>query len=453
MSPSAEPLPTPVARPFFSAVTAFRSGEDSPRAFLDRCLESVDEFEPTVGAFVHMDVKAAEQAADLASRRWRDGKPLSPIDGMPVGIKDIIETADMPTQCGSPYFEGHRSGRDSASVMALRQAGAVILGKTVTTEFAGPSPLGDTRNPWDPRRTPGGSSSGSAAAVACGMVTAALGTQVIGSMVRPASYCGVVAFKGTVGSINRGGSHDGLSQSVHGPLAASLEDAWLVARTIADRVGGDPGYPGLFGPADPPDPAKPRKVAVLRTAGWPVADAGARRAFESAIERLASAGVEIATAESLPLVAEVEDAILSAGEVSLGIVGYETIWPLGAYRELDRSKLSKTASDRLDAAQAMTLDDYRTLLAQRERVRAVFAGLAPECDAALTLSATGPAPLGIEWTGDTVFNTPASLLGVPALNLPVLSVDGLPLGLQAIGFADRDSDLLGTGRWLIGALA
>src|SRR5438445_13235632 len=168
----------------------------------------------------------------------------------------------MPTQMGSPLFAGWRGERDAAAVYALREAGAVIVGKTVTTEFAATHPRG-TRNPHDPRRTPGGSSSGSAAAVATGMVPAALGTQVVGSILRPASFCGCVGFKPTVGAINRGGSHDGLSQSVHGPIAASLPEAWQVAYEIAERAGGDPGFPGLYGPATPPAPLQPRKLAVL----------------------------------------------------------------------------------------------------------------------------------------------------------------------------------------------
>src|SRR4029077_8320698 len=154
-----------------------------------------------------------------SNERWRAGKPLSPIDGMPIGIKDIIETRDMPTEQGSPLFTGYRTERDAASVAALREAGAVIVGKTVTTEFAATEPRG-TRNPWDQGRTPGGSSSGSAAAVGAGVVSAALGTQVMGSIVRPASYCGCVGFKPSVGGINRGGSHDELSQSCMGVLAA-----------------------------------------------------------------------------------------------------------------------------------------------------------------------------------------------------------------------------------------
>src|SRR5208337_58967 len=185
--------------------------------------------------------------------RWRGGRPLSPIDGMPIGIKDIIETADMPTEQGSPLFVGWRTGRDAASVAALREAGAVILGKAVTTEFASTEPRG-THNPWDTKRTPGGSSSGSAAAVGCGMVPAALGTQVVGSIIRPASFCGCVGYKPSVGAINRGGSYDYFSQSCTGLLAASLEDAWAAARETAARAGGDPGFAPLLGPLATPPP-------------------------------------------------------------------------------------------------------------------------------------------------------------------------------------------------------
>jgi Asp-tRNA(Asn)/Glu-tRNA(Gln) amidotransferase A subunit family amidase len=194
-------------KPYLSAATQFATSNDTPRDLLERCLAAITEFEPQIGAFVHLDIPAAQQAADRSTERWRAGRPLSPIDGMPIGIKDIIETADMPTQMGSPLFDGYRSERDAASVVALRAAGAIIVGKTVTTEFAASEPRG-TRNPWDPRRTPGGSSSGSAAAVAAGMLSTALGTQVIGSTIRPASYCGCVGFKPSVGALNRLGTHD-----------------------------------------------------------------------------------------------------------------------------------------------------------------------------------------------------------------------------------------------------
>ena len=442
----------PAVRPFFSATSDFKSGKDTPRAFLDRCLASVAEFEPSVGAFVHIDIEAAKTAADRSSERWRQGKPFSRIDGMPVGIKDIIETIDMPTQCGSPLYEGWRSGRDAASVAALRQAGAVILGKTVTTEFAATVPRG-TRNPWDPQRTPGGSSSGSAAAVATGMVSAALGTQVIGSILRPASFCGVVGFKPTIGAINRGGSHDGLSQSAHGPLAASLQDAWLVAREIANRAGGDPGFPGLYGPAEPPAAKKPKRLALLETTGWMVAQPAARAAFEAALGKIRAAGVELVGRQGHGGIAALETVLERATDISRQINGWESIWPLNTYRAKDASKVSEIMLARLAEAEAMTLDGYRALLAERERVRAEYAKLAADFEAVVMLSAPGPAPVGLGSTGNPVFNVPATLLGAPAVTLPVLSVEGLPLGFQAVGYADGDAALFSAAAWLRDLLA
>src|SRR5258707_5873638 len=245
-------------RPFHRARHMFAVGRDSPSALVEKCLTGIAELEPEICAFVHRNEEAARGAAALSTQRWRDGKSLSLIDGMPVGIKDIVETMDMPTEMGSPLYKGWRSRRDAATIAALREAGAIVLGKTVTTEFAATFP-GGTRNPWDLARTPGGSSSGSAAAVAAGMVCAGLGTQVVGSIIRPASFCGCVGFKPSLGAINRGGSHDALSQSCDGGLAASLEDAWNFCWAIAQRAGGDPGFPGLAGPqsishATPPTP-------------------------------------------------------------------------------------------------------------------------------------------------------------------------------------------------------
>jgi hypothetical protein len=195
---------TPQMRPFLPATADFVTGTDSPREFLERCIAQLNAWEPKVGAFVTVNLVAAREAADRSTERWRVGKPLSQIDGMPIGVKDIMETIDMPTEYGSPLFVGFRSERDSASVAALREAGAVILGKTVTTEFGLTEPLG-TRNPWDLTRTPGGSSSGSPAAVAVGAISVGLGTQVLGSILRPASFCGCFGFKPTFGAINRGG--------------------------------------------------------------------------------------------------------------------------------------------------------------------------------------------------------------------------------------------------------
>lgn len=441
------PDTAPQAKPFLGAAAQFASGQDSPRAFLERCLDALATWEPKIGAFVHTNLDGARVAADASSKRWRDNKPLSAIDGMPVGIKDIIETADMPTEMGSPLFKGWSSGRDAAAVAALREAGAVILGKTVTTEFAATEPRG-TRNPWDLARSPGGSSSGSAAAVAAGLVSAALGTQVMGSIVRPASYCGCIGFKPGVGGINRGGSHDNLSQSCMGVLAATLTDAWQVAAEIAARAGGDPGYPGLAGPLGMPSEAAPRRLVFLETAGWQVASAEAKRALQELLALLSKTGVDIATRRSDKLVGAVEEAVANARALSSRINSWESRWPLNTYRNRDASKLSQAMLTRLGQAEAMSLDDYRADLDERMRIRSLYNSLAAQCDGCLTLAAPSAAPVGLGSTGDPVFAVPFSLLGVPAISLPLLQEQGLPLGLQVTGFNGKDAAAIATAGWI-----
>ncbi len=232
----------PQRRPYVNRTASFASGADSPVQALEECMAEIDRRESTVRAFTVIDASAARHAAEASAERWRANRPLSAIDGMPVGVKDMIDTADMVTGMGSPLFDGYRPRFDAASVHGLRGSGAVIVGKTVTTEFASAHPR-ETRNPWDLTRTPGGSSSGSAAAVGCGMLCGGLGTQVVGSILRPSGFCGAYGFKPSVGGINRGGSLDYLSQSVTGTIAASHADAWAMARAVAERVGGDPGIP------------------------------------------------------------------------------------------------------------------------------------------------------------------------------------------------------------------
>jgi Asp-tRNA(Asn)/Glu-tRNA(Gln) amidotransferase A subunit family amidase len=431
---------TPVLRPYLPATADFAAGKDSPRDYLERCLAALEAWEPRIGAFVMVNVAGARADADRSTERWRAGAALSPIDGMPIGIKDIIETADMPTENGSPLFAGFRSERDAASVAALRESGAVILGKTVTTEFAATEPRG-TRNPWDPSRTPGGSSSGSAAAVGAGVIPVGLGTQVIGSTLRPASFCGCYGFKPTVGALNRGGSYDGLSQSATGMLAASLPEAWQVAYEIAKRAGGDPGFPGLYGPATPPLPGEVRKLALLESDGWADATPGARQALEGALAQLTKAGIAVATRYDDADIAAVENAIHGARELSFDINAWESRWPLNTYSRRDASKLSQAMRDRLVQAEAMTIEDYRRMLADRQKRRATYETLAPKFEACITLAATGSAPVGLGSTGNPVFVVPASMLGIPAISLPVLADAGLPLGLQLMGFADRDAEL------------
>ena len=441
------PAPVPQAKPFLAAAAQFAGGQDTPRAYLERCLETLAAWEPKIGAFVCTNIEGSRAAADASSMRWRDNKPVSAIDGMPIGIKDIIETADMPTGMGSPLFDGWSSGRDAAAVAALREAGAVILGKTVTTEFAATEPRG-TRNPWDPGRTPGGSSSGSAAAVAAGLVSAALGTQVMGSIVRPASYCGCVGFKPSVGGINRGGSHDELSQSCMGVLAATLEYAWQVASEIAARAGGDPGYQGLVGPLRMPPPARPQRLVFLETAGWQVASAEAKKAIQKSLALLSRNGIDILTRQSDQLVGAVEEAIADARALSIRINTWESRWPLNTYRNRDAGKLSRAMLARLAQAEAMSLDDYRADLDERIRVRALYESLAAQCDACVTLAAPAAAPVGLSSTGDPVFAVPFSLLGVPAISLPLLREQGLPLGLQVTGFQGKDATTSAIAGWV-----
>jgi Asp-tRNA(Asn)/Glu-tRNA(Gln) amidotransferase A subunit family amidase len=271
------------------------------------------------------------------------------------------------------------------------------------------------------------------------MLSGALGTQVIGSTIRPASYCGCVGFKVTVGALNRGGSHDGLSQSSTGVLAATLDDAWQVAYEIAVRAGGDPGYPGMFGPERAPPAQKPRRVAFLETAGWAAASAGAKQAMDNALRRLSDAGIEILTRHGHAKLAAIENAIAPARPLSMKINGWESRWPLNTYRERDAGKLSRVMLDRLAEAEAMSLDDYREALAQRDKVRALYAELVSECDACVALSAPSAAPLGLESTGDPACTVHTSLLGIPAVSLPVLEDEELPLGLQVSGFVNGDA--------------
>jgi Asp-tRNA(Asn)/Glu-tRNA(Gln) amidotransferase A subunit family amidase len=222
-------------------------------------------------------------------------------------------------------------------------------------------------------------------------------------------------------------------------LATTLEDVWQVAHEIAARAGGDPGYPGLFGPPRVPQPRKPRRLAFLQTLGLAAASAGAKAAMAEALDRVKSAGIEIITSETHNKVAAVAAAIEDARPLSMRINAWEWRWPLNTYRERDASKLSRAMLDRLAEAERMTLDQYRDDLAHREKVRACYAALEADCDAGISLSAPAAAPLGLDSTGDPNCTVHASLLGIPAVSLPVLQDDGLPLGFQIAGFVNGDA--------------
>jgi len=440
---------------------AMREGADTPRAYLERCLETIAAREPVVQAFAAMNAEGARAAADASTARWRDGRPLSPIDGMPVAIKDLLETRDMPTGMGAAAFQGNFPKRDNAAVRALREAGAVVLAKTVTAELGGSHP-GPTTNPFDPARTPGGSSSGSAAAVAAGFVPAAIGTQVGGSIIRPASYCGNVALKPSQGGINRG-ERQATSQSTHGPHANSLEDMWQVAIEIARRVGGDRGHAGLMGPDTCPAAQKPQRLIVMETAGWPGLDAATRAAFETLLGRIRAAGIAVLRRGDHPLVAHFEQGIAEAGPVSNAITGWENQWLLRNIVEQDPEGISARLKQTLANAEAMTPADYALRLLQREEAQRRHAAIAPLADAVIALASPGPAPpwagdvpgqpLAPRPTGDAVFNTPSSLLFAPVVTVPLMAVGGMPVGLQVMGCREEDARVTGIARWLLANLA
>lgn len=419
-----------------------------PSQRLSACLERIDRREPEIRAFVSLARERARRDAEASDARWRARAPLSAIDGMTIAVKDVFETADMPTGQGSPLFEGTATGRDAACVLALREAGAVVLGKTTTTEFAASHPFAPTANPHDVRRTPGGSSSGSAAAVAAGMAEAALGTQVVGSVVRPASYCGCIGYKPTSGTLNRGGCFDTLSGSTVGVFATRLGTAWAVAREIAERVGGDPGERTLAGPASLPPPRRPARLAVLETEGWPHATPGARAAFETLAAGLRAEGIEIVTRRQDCDLDALEAEGAEALSLSRTIITWESRWWLEACARTDAGRLSESARARLARGRAMTLREYEAALARRARLTERFAQLSAGYDGFLALAATGAAPLGLGSIGDPRTNTLASMVGAPALSLPVLSDDSLPLGLQLLAGPGADAGLMALAGWL-----
>jgi Asp-tRNA(Asn)/Glu-tRNA(Gln) amidotransferase A subunit family amidase len=442
---------------FHDATPRFRDGGDTPRAYLERCLETIDKREPVVKAFVTMNVPGAREAADASTARWKAGRPLSSIDGLPIGIKDLLETKDMPTEMGCEAYRGNFPKRDNAAVWALRQAGAVVLGKTVTAEIGGSHP-GPTTNPFDPSRTPGGSSSGSAAAVAARMVPAAIGTQVGGSIIRPAAYCGNVALKPTQGGINRG-ERQATSMSTHGVHAGCIEDMWQVAIEIVRRVGGDRGALGLVGPSEPPAAMKPARLIVLETQGWAELDAKSRTAFETLLARFQAAGVTLLRRRDHVFIETLEEAIGGARELCNRITNWENQWNTRNLVDQFPDGVSARAKAALARAEAMTPDDYRAALMDRAAAQRRHAAAAPLADAAITLACPGPAPLwsgdvpgqplAARPTGDFVFNAPSSLLFAPAVTMPLLAVDGMPVGVQLMGQPHDDARITAMARWAL----
>lgn len=437
---------------FHDAQAAFRDGGRSPRDYLEGCLEVIARRDAVLQGWVTLNPAAARAAADASAARYRAGQPLSVIDGMPVGIKDLIETKDMPTQMGCAAFDGHFPKNDSAVVRALREAGAIILGKTVTTALGFLDP-GPTTNAFDPERTPGGSSSGSGAVVGAGMVPLAIGTQLVGSVLRPASYNANWALKPTYGAINRG-ERQGYSQSHVGLHANSAQDLWNAAYEIVQRVGGDPGHPGLRGDAGTPPPRRPATLAVLETEGWAGAEPAAIAAFEALLARLQAQGVRLLRRADSPLLELLERAIAQASERSLRLISWEQRWTLENLAEQHPGTLGPSLVRQLETGRSLTLADFRACLLEREHAHQRLAALATLVDGCISLSASGPAPLKARAeasrypTGDVSFACASSWLGAPAVTAPVLAVDGLPLGVQIIGQPHQDRQVTAIARWL-----
>ncbi|MBX3660870.1 MAG: amidase [Burkholderiales bacterium] len=411
---------------------ALRGGAVNAEALARHCLERTAAAEPAVRAWAFLDPQQVIAQAREADRRRAAGQPCGALHGLPVGIKDIIDTADMPTENGTVLHAGRRPAVDAALVAQLRAAGAIIFGKTVTTELATYAP-GKTRNPHNPAHTPGGSSSGSAAAVAAGMVPLAVGTQTNGSVLRPAAFCGVWGYKPTAGLIAREGV---LRQSQTfdqvGVFAGNLTDAALIAETLCDVR----GQPALLAAATGPLPQKPR-FALMRTAQWPRAEAATRAAVEALAAKAdaAECGMPAAAAP----VWDWHRCIMEA----------EIAENFAAEWERGRDRLSASLCAQIERGRAVAAADYREALAQVPRVNAAFEPVFAQYDAIITPAVTGEAPHGLESTGDPAFCTLWTFCGMPALNLPLLhGPSGLPLGVQMVGPRLGDARLLRAAHWL-----
>lgn len=434
-------------RSFFDQRQKFLDGEDTPRDYLERCLETIEACEDQVQAWAYLNIEPARKAADEATARYRDGKPLSLVDGMPIGIKDLIETVDMPTEYNCELFEGNQPIRDAASVYFLRKGGAVLLGKTVTVTLGGGDPS-KSRNPFDLRRTPGGSSSGSCAAVGAAMIPGALGTHARGSTIRPSSFCGVYGLKATYGALNRQGGFSAAHSMDHlGVIAGSLEDMWVMARYISEHAGGDPGHPGMYGGSLPPAPRKPERVIILETAGWAETDDASKNVFNEFVRGLEEAGIETYRRGDDPAIEAYEAETANSPELWRQLYRFEMRWPMYQYLDYDADKIPPRLKAGVQEGAGLTQKEYRAALQRRAYWQHMHDELAGRCDAMITLPSPGPGPIGID-QGSAIYNEASSIIGMPAISLPLLTVEDVPLGVQLQGVRDRDEELTAAARWI-----
>ena len=405
-----------------AAIAARRTTSE---AIVRACLARIAAREGTVRAWAHIDAERA-----LAEARARDAEaPRSPLHGLPIAVKDIFDTADLPTAYGSPIYAAHRPRRDEAVVALLRNAGAVILGKTVTTEFAAAYP-GPTVNPHDPAHTPGGSSSGSAAAVADGMAPAGLGTQTLGSIIRPAAFCGITGFKPTYGLVPT----EGMKAGAH-----SFDTVGFLLRDIGDAA-------LLLGALTPerdwvrPAPAAPR-IAISRGPAWQKAQAETIAAVEGAARRFVRAGASVVEVEP-------PAALETLRESNWTILCYETYQNLTYERLVHSDSISAPMRKIFALASAMSIADYRTALARLLEARAALNAMLADHDAVLTAATTGEAPRGLESTGDGAFNGAWTAAHGPCVTVPAGSgPKGLPVGIQLVARPWHDAELIALARW------
>jgi Asp-tRNA(Asn)/Glu-tRNA(Gln) amidotransferase A subunit family amidase len=395
---------------------------------VESCLGRIALREPVVHAWSHLDAEEARRQA-----RARDASTLfGPLQGIPVAIKDVIDVFGMPTGMGSPIYEGYRPFADAACVATLRAAGAIILGKTVTAEFAGVFP-GPTTHPLAPDRTPGGSSSGSAAAVADGMVPVALGTQTGGSIIRPAAFCGIIGFKPSFGTINRAGlklAAEGLDTI--GLMARDVDDIELVWNVLVNRASTSPASPDV-----------PPRLLLFRSHHWSRASADTIAAVENTVRRLQSKGAVI---DELPVPNDFTE--LSKARVVLN--GYERAralaWEFNRYPDRFSPAMSRVLTD----GWSVSYESYLSAIRTAERWRAWFTDVTERYDAVLTVAVNGEAPKGLDSTGDASFQEIWTILHVPSITLPVATGrTGLPIGAQFVGRHLADGALLRLAKWVI----
>lgn len=407
------------------AAARIAAGHLRPEALLEACLDRIAAREPTVRAFAHLDPALARAAPAR-------GGPLA---GLPVGVKDVLDTADQPSQYGSPIWAGHRPRADAFAVARTRDAGGVILGKTVTTEFATRHP-GPTSNPHDAGRTPGGSSSGSAAGVAAGFFPLAFGTQTAGSVLRPAAYCGVAGFKPSFGLIHRAGMK---------VMSESLDTIGVFGRGAADCALFAAALTGLALDATPPGSAP--RLAVCAGPGGEALPEETLALLERVATAAGQAGARITRIE-LPA------ALLAAHEVHPVVMNGESVQALAWERRAHAAALSPVLAEKMDWGAAIPAEELAAARASFAEARAAFQDLMADYDAVLTPAAPGEAPQGLGWTGDPVCNALWTALHGPCISLPAgTGPAGMPLGIQLVAPFGRDAALLGWAGWLEGVLA